>query len=68
MVQKKGSGKKSRKFVSTATLKIENARLKAENVRLKKIVALSKRKAEHGCTDANCSLCTVDIYSEMGYT
>ncbi len=29
----------------------------AENIRLKKIIALANRKAEHGCTDANCSLC-----------
>jgi hypothetical protein len=31
--------------------------LRDENVRLKKMLALMQRKAEHGCTDANCSLC-----------
>ncbi len=31
--------------------------LEAENTRMKKIIALAERKAEHGCTDANCSLC-----------
>ena len=33
------------------------AELKAENIRLKKIIALDRRKAEHGCTDANCPHC-----------
>lgn len=33
------------------------AELKDLLVRLKLYIALAERKAEHGCTDANCDLC-----------